>query len=125
MADFLIYNQAHWMDSMTEAEVTAKGPKFKDKFDSRYQIGEIIEAGHDGKWANNANPAFRVLSVPSISLEIAQQMCEPLYDDGDEENRKTLKRRRYKTITGEKDLIKIAAKIEKFDKKNATVEEVV
>ena len=53
MAEYLIYNKDHYMESYTEDEVydkELKDPKFKDNYDARLKFGDIIEVREDGYW---------------------------------------------------------------------------
>ena len=53
MAEVLIYAKNHWMDSLTEQEVAdriTENPNFENKYNSRYQQGDIVEIREDGYW---------------------------------------------------------------------------
>lgn len=62
MAEYLIYNTLHWMDKLTPEEVMkreSKDPRFRQKYDSRYQIGDIVEQQPDGYWTGPKAKKFR------------------------------------------------------------------
>ena len=51
MAEFLIYNKTHWMDKLSQAEwdmFIQQNPNWQEKYSSRYQRGDFVEARPDG-----------------------------------------------------------------------------
>ena len=86
MAEFLIYNKEHWMDSLTEEQIKeyiAKRPKFLEGYEARYQRGDVVEVRPDGYWTGEKakkyrKDAFLMVSVPGISFEEAKQYQKPL-----------------------------------------------
>ena len=85
MTEFLIYNKDHWMDALDQKqldEYCMKHSNFMQKYNARYQRGDIVEIHEDGFWTGaNAKgfdkSAFRMLSVPGMSLKDAQQYHVP------------------------------------------------
>ncbi len=54
MAEQLLYNKNHWMDDLTEQQISdrIKNKDFtQEKFDSRYQKGDIVEIRWYGFWS--------------------------------------------------------------------------
>jgi len=103
MAELLIYDKDHWMDSLTEeqiAKLVSENKEFQSKYDERYQRGDVIEVRPDGYWTGekakgfNRN-AFRVISVPNISRENLEYLTESLADGDD-----IKKARKYNISTG-------------------------
>lgn len=77
MADFLIRNNEHWMDRLTQAEVQeriAKDPSFEESYKTRYQRGDVIEIGKDGHWADTQHGGgkFLIIRVPFLPFEQAK-----------------------------------------------------
>ena len=129
MAEFLIYNKDHWMDALTPQqldEYCLKHLNFMDKYEARYQRGDVVEIHEDGFWGTGPYPrtdVFRVVRVSGMSVQDAKQYHIPLekveFDldkDGkiqyDEENNpitKTtmLKRCRYSVLSGDGKDVKI------------------
>ena len=50
MAEYLIFNKDHWMDSLTQEYLDTKDIKFIEKYDARYQRGDIVEQRENGYW---------------------------------------------------------------------------
>ncbi len=71
MAEFLIYWQAHYMDSWNAAKVASLSPEMKAKYDRRYQMGDIVEVREDGYWATRGfdKNAFCVVKAPGLALD--------------------------------------------------------
>lgn len=84
MAEFLIYNKAHWMSVLSQQEVEAyieKHPKFLEKYDARYQMGDVVEVRPDGYWTEAKaynKSAFLLVTVPGLSFKDAKHYGEPL-----------------------------------------------
>jgi len=140
MAEFLIYNKDHWMDALDQQkldEYCFKYPNFMEKYNARYQRGDIVEIHEDGFWGTGPYPrkdVFRVVRVTGMSLKDAQAYHVPLekvefdldeegkiqYDDKMEALTKTtmLKRCRYSVLSGvDKDVkIETVAKFSVLDK---------
>ena len=104
MAEFLIYNKDHWMDSLTQGQIrgyTKNNPNFMDKYNARYQRGDIVEVREDGFYTNTlkgdltqaSTGAFRYVSIPG--LEADKAYMEPVMG-GDT----IAKRRRYSIQDG-------------------------
>lgn len=71
MADFLIKNTDHWMDSLTAEQIAAhrlNDINFDMKYRVRYQKGDVIEVGPDGKWSDtqHGNGKFLIIRVPFL-----------------------------------------------------------
>ena len=99
MAEFLIYNKEHWMDTPskqrpdltgyenvirkinedTELNVITRTEKLGNvfqKYNRRYQPGDIVEVRKDGKGMCGLEPeSFALIEVP-ISFEIAQEYMQ-------------------------------------------------
>lgn len=107
MAEFLLYNKDHWMDALSQAEIDAhiaNNKHFQQKYDSRYQKGDVIEVRNDGYWTDGKRkgfgaPTFALMTVPGMSLEEAKKYVEPqeTVENAGLENevRTTIKRRKY------------------------------
>ena len=77
MAEFLVYNKEHWMDSITQErfnEITANNEHFPDKFIAKYQRGDVVERQPDGFWWNSGslrrgfgNHAFALVVVTDLA----------------------------------------------------------
>ncbi len=101
--EMLIYDKDNWMDALTEAEVTErwqKEPDFRREFDARWQRGDVIEMHEDGFWTGPKargfdHVAFRMLSIPGVSLESVRYLSERHEKDG-----KMIRLRKYKVLTG-------------------------
>ena len=95
--ELLIYNKEHWMDSLTQEEITEQSKTnehFMEKYNSRYQRGDIVEVREDGYWDQrgfNKN-AFAVVRVEGINPE--KYLMEPQMN-GDS----IIKRRKYNVNT--------------------------
>ena len=80
MAEFLIYNKEHWMDSLTQKEIdeqVAKNEHFMDKYNARYQKGDIVEVQPNGFWTDGKRKgfgfyAFALVTIPNMSLKECQ-----------------------------------------------------
>ncbi len=79
-AEFLIYNKVHWMHKLTFGEMKvcrAKYENWDERVAGQYIKGDVIEVRPDGFWvgpkARGFNKdAFRVLSIPGLSVKMAQ-----------------------------------------------------
>ncbi len=99
MAEFLIYCKEHWMDSLTQKEIdaqVAKNSHFMDKYDARYQRGDIVEVQPDGFWGKAPKHGwnkkiFALIKAPSVDFKDAKYYMEA----------------RYKEVTIEKDVPKL------------------
>ena len=108
-AEFLIYDQAHWMDKLTSEDVTAyceKYPNFQVKYDTRYQRGDVVEVRPDGFWTGQKargfnQDAFRVVVVGGLSEKDAKHYIEST----------ETKKRRYSISTGSGTKIQIESSI--------------
>ena len=87
MAEFLIYNKAHWMDALTDKEIAAyveKHPGFMDAYNGRHQRGDVIEVRPDGFYTKEKKyrkDTFAVVSIPKMSVEDANEYGKALYDE--------------------------------------------
>lgn len=104
MAEFLIYNKEHWMDKLTEAEVTNRGfrhKSFGEKYTARTQKGDIIEVRPDGFFtgpkAHGFNKsAFRVAVVKGMKPDkVFMQPLTKIQGDKSNFTVSILKKRRY------------------------------
>ena len=80
--DLLIYNKDHWMDvgdayvkamlaiesdkTLTPEQILKKKEILAQKYAARYRRGDIVEVAEDGRYANQMNPAFKVVHLPGI-----------------------------------------------------------
>jgi len=99
--ELLVYNKDHWMDSLTEKQLSEKDSLFLLKYNARYQYGDIIEVRSMGYWG--AAPkhgfnksAFVVLKVSDIIFKDATHYTDSKYDTIGSKII-TTKRRKYKT----------------------------
>lgn len=81
MAEFLIYKGPHWMDALTQARIDryqARNEHFLDKYNARYQRGDIVEIREDGFWANRGwgTHAFYLVKIPGLSKTVAEKYME-------------------------------------------------
>ena len=72
--ELLIYNKQHWMDKLTQKEIDErdkKYPGFRQKYERRYQKGDIVEVREDGYWNKHGfnRKAFAVLKIPNIKTD--------------------------------------------------------
>ncbi len=79
MVGFLVYNQDHWMDSLTQKQIDDKG--LQVKYNRRYQRGDFIEVRKDGKGMVGLEPqSFALVEVP-ISISEAEQYLISRYEE--------------------------------------------
>ena len=132
MAEFLVYDKEHWMDSMPQRrfdELLARdGDKWLKKYNSRYQKGDIIEVRPDGFWTDGRRKGFgsehfALIVVPGLSVRDAEKYTEAVELDG-----LPVKRRRYAVKMAEVSLdvnskVTIAARdiVTKLDDKSTAV----
>ncbi len=82
MAEFLIYNKDHWMDSLSTAEIIERvkdNEHFQAKYNARYQRGDIVEVQPDGHWTNRgtwSEHAFVLVVIWGMSKEETQKYME-------------------------------------------------
>jgi len=96
MAEFLVFNKAHWMDSLTVTEIeeySKTDPGFQVKYDARYQKGDIVEERPDGYWTGKEakgynKESFAVVTRPGLTN--VDYLTEPHL-----ENEEVLKVRKY------------------------------
>jgi hypothetical protein len=77
MAEFLIYNRDHWMDSLTPeqiAEHKKRDENFQAKYDARYQRGDIVEVRENGAYSGTlkgdlSNWPFRVVVITNHAAD--------------------------------------------------------
>ena len=107
--DLLIYNMDHWMDdsnayvkahlriesdtSLTPSQILKSKGVLTDKYNARYQRGDVVEVGPDGRYANQTNPKFKVVHLPGVKN--LGYLTEAEMD-----GQKMVKRRRYAVDTG-------------------------
>jgi hypothetical protein len=70
MAEFILFWKDHWMDSLDTEKVASLPAKQKQKYDARYQRGDIVEVWADGggEWRVKGNSDFSVVKVPGLSV---------------------------------------------------------
>lgn len=83
MAEFLVFNKEHWMDSLTQKQIdeqVAKDPDhFMDKYNSRYRKGDIVEVKPDGYWfsrTGHGKECFALVIVAGMSYEDAKHYMD-------------------------------------------------
>ncbi len=107
-AEFLIYNKDHWMDALTQTQIdeyVQKYPNFMDKYDARYQRGDIVEVRPDGFYTSTLKGdlskwAFRVVVVTGLKAENKYMEAT------------LTKRRRYNILDGMTKTVHTVSKIE-------------
>ena len=84
MAEYLTYNMTHWMDKLTPEQLKQNQMKYSywdEKYNARYQKGDIVEARPDGfftgpkahGWDHNA---FRLIIVKGLKVD--ESLMQPL-----------------------------------------------
>jgi len=91
MADFMIYWQDHWMDSMTPIELEERiqeNPDFLRKYQARYQRGDFVGVFESGRVADTQHGgSFVIVKMPNISLMSGiEQVGHLVIPDGLDEN---------------------------------------
>lgn len=120
MAELLVYNRDHWMDdndaytnahlrieqddSLTPAQIIKSKENLTNKYNARYQRGDVVEVRPDGFWTDGTRKgfgehAFALVVIPGLSLKDAEKYTEShesIEDLGLETEKRTiLKRRKY------------------------------
>jgi len=95
--EFLIYNQAHWMDALKENDITEyikKYPDFQYQYDMRYQKGDIVEVRLDGYWTGEKAKGY---NRKAFALVVCSLQEDSFYLGESEYNteKKAIKKRRY------------------------------
>lgn len=105
--ELLIYNKIHYLDTLTEKEVTAliaNGGTTKDKYDARHKKGDIVEVRPDGYWTGLHargfdKEAFSVLSVPGVNHAENKHLMNPYIEREENADRhiveRIVRRRKY------------------------------
>lgn len=99
MAEFLIYNKDHWMDSLTKEqldEYVKKYPNFMDKYNARMEKGDVVEVRPDGYWTGPKAPGydksiFLMVTKPGLLFVDAKHYGTSLKDSSG----KLIKKRKY------------------------------
>ena len=96
--ELLLFWKDHWMDALTPQEVAdrvALNPKFQNKYDARYQRGDVVEVREDGYWDTRGfdHDSFCVVQVPGMALDKTKMAA--LVDDPEAEHPVILKRREW------------------------------
>lgn len=92
VAEYVIFDKLHWMDKLSVEDVLKRELEDKDfrkKYDARYQRGDIVDAGYDGRFGNMNNPAFTVIKKPGEPVDY--KFIEELKESG-----RLIKNRKYK-----------------------------
>jgi hypothetical protein len=105
MAEFLIYDKNHWMDTLNASEMEEMRQKYSNwdqKYLARYQRGDIVEVRPDGFWTGPTargfnQEAFRVVSIPGLAVASVGNLTESKTQVADG---LLLLKRRYKTSVG-------------------------
>lgn len=102
MADLLIFDKDHYMDSWTSVELTNRikdDPTIEEKYNRRYQKGDVIEVRPDGYWSGDKGRNFdkNCFCIINVSNDAMMGFDTPLYDTLTlpEDNPKILKKRKY------------------------------
>lgn len=99
MAEFLIYNKNHWMDYLTQEQITNYikiDPDFLSKYERRLQSGDVMEV-HEDEWYRDRGfnrEIFAVLKIPNLIDPLLSNYTDPLTTGIDAEEH-VIKRRRY------------------------------
>jgi hypothetical protein len=78
MSEFLIQAKGHWMDTLTQTEISGMDQLSLDDYTSRTSKGDIVVVKPDGwPWGNaECLPDYIVVKVPDIAIEEALQHCD-------------------------------------------------
>lgn len=78
MAEFLIYNTDHWMDSVPLEKREKWNSIMLAKYDARYRKGDIVEVYSDGRCTEKPSPnsKFVVIKVPGLSFKDAKHLMD-------------------------------------------------
>jgi hypothetical protein len=97
MAELLVKAKPHWMDSLTQEEVSKMSDAAKQNYESRSQIGDVVVVRPDGwQWGKEeCLPNFIVVKVPQITFEEAKKYEEALVDNSNPEKPILLKHRKH------------------------------
>ena len=78
MAEFLVYNKAHWMDNLTVAQLADYKKRYPDtweeKYAARYCKGDIVEVREDGGYTSTLKGdlsrwPFRIVRVTGLAAD--------------------------------------------------------
>lgn len=112
MAEFLIYNKDHWMDSLNQEEYDKliSTPQGQAKYLARYRKGDIVEVREDSFYTGTLKGdlskwAFRVVVVENLKVDL--KYAEPIMQSD-----VILKRRRYSIQDGATKIVHTVSKIE-------------
>ena len=79
-AEFLIYEQEHWVDKLDPKvlqEYIASGKVTQAEYDARYRRHDIVDIYEDGRCKGDGKSwgghAFRLVKVPGLSVAEARQ----------------------------------------------------
>jgi hypothetical protein len=122
MAEFLVYNQEHWMDlpskerpdltgfenvkrkiqenkeGFTPEQVAKKLKLLNDKYNQRYKKGDVVEVKEDGFWRKRkgfGSEHFALIHVPGLSGIEALKYQEPDQEVSKNPHRVKYHKRRY------------------------------
>lgn len=79
MAEFLIYAGTHWMDDLDQQTIDNFDDAEMDKYESRYQSGDIVQVYEDGTCSEQPAPnsKFFILKLPGVSISAAKNYLIP------------------------------------------------
>jgi hypothetical protein len=102
MSELLIRAKAHYLDSLTQAEVDKMSKEQRQSYEARSQVGDIIVVRPDGhKWGKcECLPEYLVVKIPD-SFEDAKYLEESLSDTTDREKPVLLKVRKHSLAISE------------------------
>jgi len=118
--ELLLFWKAHYMDAWDAAKVASLDASMKDKYDRRYQKGDVVEVREDGYWDKRGfdKEAFCVVKVPGEAADYDKMAA--LWDrdpaeDTQSVKAKVVKRRKWnvdskKLDTADKDSLDGASK---------------
>ncbi|MHC4704494.1 MAG: hypothetical protein ACYTFQ_28425 [Planctomycetota bacterium] len=77
MAEFLIYDKDHWMDSLTPQQIAQhrkRHTNFQAHYDARYQKGDIVEVRENGGYTSTLKGdlsrwPFRVVVITNLQID--------------------------------------------------------
>ena len=120
--DLLIYNKEHWYDTTTQKRRDEVDAQYPGKFAKRYVKGDIVEVAETGRYANQANDSFAVVSLPGEKKDF-DYLMKAQEDLKDPENPVLVKRRQYNVDTTKVALVEAKATVAKIDDAEITDKE--
>lgn len=96
-AELLVKANQHWMDSLTQVEISKFSQQELDQYNARSQIGDIIVVRPDGwQWGKEEGlPKYVVVKVPGMTEVEMREYEKNLIDTTTPENSKLIRIRKY------------------------------